>query len=163
MKIGKPTLLDLIQLAATAGEDEREQHEAVMGWPWDPERVAHDLYGRIGHKFGLVAPDGSIVAVAGWDAVLDGVWHAWMLASPEAWGEHGRTITRACRRVTDTMFRSEGARRLQTNVLESRTQACRWYEKGLLMKREGTLRGFGVNGENVALYARVKEDGYGRR
>jgi hypothetical protein len=162
MKIMRPTLIDLLQLAAQARDDERAQYEALVGEPWHAENVAHHLYGRIGHKFGLYGDDGTPIAVGGWDPVLDGVWQAWMIGSDEGWTRHWFPITRAARRVMRTLFNSDGARRLQVNVLESRVKACEWYVRGLGMTHEGTMRGFGVNGENVATFARLKEDRHGR-
>ncbi len=48
-----------------------------------------------------------------------------------------------------------GARRLQTTALADRAMACKWYERGLKMQREGVSRGYGPHGEDVVTYARL--------
>ena len=51
-----------------------------------------------------------------------------------------------------------GARRLQTGALASRTKAHEWYVRGLKMKPEGVCEGFGLGGEDMATFVRLKED-----
>lgn len=157
MNIRKPTLVDLILLCSNARQDEIEQHEAIIDPVWEPQRVAADLYNRIGHKFVLYDEGELPIVAGGWDPIFDGVWSGWLVGSEAAWGVHALSITRACRNIMDSLIQSDGARRLCINGLASRTAACDWYERGLQMTREGTMRAFGRNGEDLALYARVKE------
>ncbi len=155
MKVGNPSLLDILQLCAKAREDERRQYEALVG-PWDAEEVAAWNFRRPGVKFALYTDDFTPVCAGGWDQIAPGVWQDWMVGTDDGWCQHWRTITRESRRVIEKLFEA-GARRVQIHALASRSLACRWYEKGLGMRREGTLRGYGMNGEDVAMFARVKE------
>ncbi len=81
-----------------------------------------------------------------------------MVGSADGWCRHWRSITRESRKVVKAMFATMGARRLQIQALASRTAAAEWYERGLGFRREGMLRGYGVNGEDVAMFARLAGD-----
>lgn len=161
MKLAKPSLVDILRMTHNAREEEIEQHEALYG-PWNAEAVAADLFTKVGHKFVLLTDAGEPVVVGGWDPLIDGVWQSWMVGTAEGWEQHWRSITKFSHKVMRTMFQSCGARRLQTNGLAKRVLACKWYAEGLGMTHEGTMRGFGLNGEDLAFYSRVKEDGSGR-
>lgn len=160
MRLVQPTMLQLLTLTAQARPDEIEQYEALVAREWNVDDVANDHYNRIGVKFCLTTDDGTPVAAGGWDPIIDGVWQSWMVGTMDQWGRHWRSITKASRRVMDRLEES-GARRLQTNALASRAAACQWYVKGLKMQPEGVMRGFGMNGEDVAMFARVKEGANG--
>lgn len=156
MILAKPTLLDILQLASRARPDEIAQWEALTGNRWNVDDVAFEHYGREGIKFALVdeAADRA-VCVGGYQMVGPQVWQSWMIGTMDDWGAHWRAITRHTRRVMDDLFDS-GARRLQTSALASRSDAIHWYTKGLRLEPEGVMRGYGVNGEDVATFARIK-------
>ena len=158
MILVQPTMLHLLHLCSQARPDEIAQYEALVGRRWDIDAVAVDHYNRIGVKFALLAPDGMPIAAGGWDPIIPGVWQSWMVGTMDNWDRHWRSLTKATRHVMDVLM-DDGARRLQTNALASRTAACRWYEKGLKMRPEGVMHNFGVNGEAVAMYARTRPGG----
>lgn len=135
--------------------DEIEQYVALTGADkFDADVAAAAFMRTPGHKFTLLGPDGYPACAGGYEEVFPGVWQSWMVGSCEGW-EHGwRSITKASRWLMDALF-DMGARRLQTNALASRTRAIEWYERGLGLVREGTMRGFGAHGEDVAIFARV--------
>jgi hypothetical protein len=83
-----------------------------------------------------------------------GVWQDWMFSTPEAWSKHWRGVTKIARRVMDFMLQGE-AHRLQCVSLASRIHAHRWY-RPLGLEQEGTLRGYGVNGEDAIMFARLR-------
>lgn len=157
MKIVQPTLCDMLQLCAQARDDEREQYAAFRGLAWDAETVAVELFQKPGLKFALIQDSGDLVVMGGWDPVLEGVWQSWMVGTDAGWKAHWRSITKASRKIMDELFQNGGARRLQTNALASRAAACDWYVKGLKMEPEGIWRSFGLNGEDVASFARLNE------
>lgn len=156
MILTQPTLADLMMLSGEARPDEIEQYEAIVGRAWDRDTVAVGHYNRDGVKFLLAdAATGQPVCAGGWDPAGPDVWQSWMVGTMTNWDQHWRSITKASRLVMQRLF-DAGARRLQTNALASRVAACRWYERGLLMQREGVMRGYGVNGEDVAMFARLR-------
>ena len=158
--IAKPTVLDLLLLCNQARPDEIMQYEALVGKEWVTEEVAVDFFVRDGTKFVLLEGDKPICA-GGYDLIIPGVWHSWMVGTMENWDTHWRSITKYSRRVMDGLF-EEGARRLQTCVLAERKKACEWYVRGLKMQFEGSMRNFGSNGETMDMYARIREIGNGQ-
>lgn len=150
-------LVHLLYLCERMRPDEIEQYLALtMGKEYHPDTAAIGFANTPGIKFTLLGPDGYPAASGGYEEVLPGVWQSWMVGSTEGWETSWRGLTKATRWLMDGLFEL-GARRLQTSALASRTRALEWYERGLLMQREGTLRNFGANGEDVAMYARVME------
>ena len=63
-------------------------------------------------------------------------------------------IHRATRFVVEKLADSGLARRMQISALASRVDACEWYRR-LGFEYEGTMRGMGHDGEDVAWYGRV--------
>ena len=152
----RPTMIDILSLCSNARSDEIEQYEALIG-PWNMDDAASAFFTSDGVKFALVNDDDIAVCVGGWDHVIPGVWQSWMVGTDDYWQKYWRSITKYTLRVMEGLF-NDGARRLQTGALASRTRACEWYTRGLKMKPEGICRGFGLNGEDMATFARVKEN-----
>lgn len=159
-RLTAPTLQDLIVLCAQMRPDEIEQWKALMdpdcftaSGNFDFEKAAVVLYNLPGLKFSLFCGDDLIVAGGYFDNGL-GVYRSWMVGTMATWEKHWRSITEATNFVMECML-EDGIRRLETLALSSRTLTGRWYTKGLKMREEGVLRGYGVNGENVTVYSRV--------
>lgn len=148
-----PTLADFYMVCHRIPEDEREQAEAFTGRVYDPEATAAAYSLRDGPKWVIANDEGPII-VAGFDMVRPGVWQDWLFSVPEAWDKHWRSVTKICRRVMDAMLRAD-AHRLQCVSLASRIHAHRWY-RPLGLQLEGTLRGYGVNGEDALMFARLR-------
>ncbi len=157
MNLVRPSMHHILLLADHAPAEEIAQHEAFTGIEWDAGAVAARYYRGIGHKFALLDVANMPVAAGGWEPEGNGTWSSWMITGPDAWREHGLALTRHCRDVMDTLFHA-GARRLELQVLATRTGARDWYVKGLRMTEEGTRRQYGANGEDAVMYARVKGD-----
>jgi len=156
MILAEPTMIELLMLCSEARADEIEQYEALIG-VWDFERAAIGFYSRAGIKFSLINDEDIAVCAGGWEEVIPGVWQSWMVGTDKYWSQYWRSITKYSRRVMDELFKS-GARRLQTGALASRVGACNWYVKGLKMKPEGICQSFGLNGEDMATFVRLKEN-----
>jgi hypothetical protein len=154
MKLVKPSLHHLLYLADRAAPDEIAQYEAFVGLEWDPGDVAASLHRRPGVSFVLLGDDNLPVAAGGYTPVVNGTWESWMLVPESGW-THVKSITREARAFGDRML-AESANRLETLVLSSRATARVWYERGLGMQAEGVKRGYGANGEDAVMYARVK-------
>lgn len=148
-----PTLVDFLRVCADAPTDEREQFEAFSGEQFDAERLAAVYSLHTGPAWVVCAGDRPI-AVAGFNQLRPGVWQDWMFSTPVAWTDHWRGLTKIARRVMDFMLRTE-AHRLQCISLASRIHAHRWY-RPLGLVREGTLHGYGVNGEDAIMFARLR-------
>jgi hypothetical protein len=153
MRLVEPTLGEIMGLVAGASQDEREQYRAIFGREWDVDEVSMFFFRQPGLRFVLLDDDGTPLAAGGYTQISPGVWHDWMVGSESAWETRWRSITRACRLVMDRLF-AEGAVRLQTAALASRTKACEWYVKGLKMHYVDTVKGYAADGQDVVLYER---------
>ena len=153
-----PKLFDFLQVCHRLPSDEKEQYEAFSGEAYDPEKIAAIVSLRDGPGWVIVA-EGKPIVVAGYAMIRPGVWQDWLLSTPEAWTTHWRGVTKICRRAMDAMLRSE-AHRLQCVSLASRIHAHRWY-RPLGLVQEGVLHGYGVNGEDAIMFARLRDpDGH---
>lgn len=147
----------LMYLCDRMRPDEIAQYIALTGAKaYDADTAARGFMNTPGLKFTVLGPDGYPAASGGYEEVFPGVWQSWMVGSCDGWHTSWRSLTKGCRWLMDGLFEM-GARRLQTSALASRTQAIEWYERGLGLVREGTMRGYGVNGEDVAQFSRVRE------
>jgi len=155
MRLEQPTLMDLLMLCADMRQDEIEQYEAFVG-DWNESDAASDFYNRPGVQFVLLNEQEVPVCAGGWDPIIEGVYHAWMLGTMQYWEKYWRSITKHTKRVMDTMLKNN-ARRLQAGVLLSRTDTCDWFVRGLGMHHEGSYDNFGRKGETLAIFARLKE------
>lgn len=155
MRIEHPTMVDLLRLCADARPDERVQYKALTGLDWNVDEVATSHYAKAGLKFALVDDDGIAVSAAGLQPVIPGVWVAWMLGTTANWDSHWWSITRTTRRIMDRVMK-DGARRIEIEACADRPVLCDWYTRALGMELEGVKKGFGLNGEDMALFARVR-------
>lgn len=151
-------LLDLVHVCRNMRPDEIEQTLA-FGYAdaYDPDAVAASLFQSPGPKVTLVGADGLPVVCGGVMEVAPGVVSGWMVGTVDGWCANWRSITKGTRRFHDSLFKA-GVRRIELVALQSRKDACRWYEKGLKMHREGVRRMYGKNGENAVAYARVNHE-----
>jgi len=150
-----PNMVELLLVASRARADEKEQYKVLFGREWDKDQVANECFNRTGIKF-VFLDDKKPFCVGGWEPVIDGVWQSWMIGDMKYWETHWRTITKMCLKTMDIMFEG-GARRLQTMASVKRTKTCEWYIKGLKMSQEGIFRNFGMNGEDIAMFSKIKE------
>ena len=150
-----PNMLDMLKVVRCALSEDKEQYQAMTGKEWVFDEVANECFSKPGVKFVLLDDDKPF-CVGGWKPVIDGVWQSWMIGDMTYWQTHWRSITKLCRKTMEIMFEG-GARRLQTSATASRIKACEWYVRGLRMKQEGIFRSFGVNGEDIAMFSRIKE------
>lgn len=151
----KPTLADCFVVANDMPADEREQWEAFTGTPYSTDAGALYLANKVGPQWVLCA-DGQAVSIAGFDYIRPGVWQDYQLNTTEAYGRHWRATVRACRKGMDAMIKD--AHRLQCVSLASRVGAHRLYA-AFGLAPEGTLKGYGANGEDAIMFSRVR-NGY---
>jgi hypothetical protein len=149
------TIEDLLHICRAMREDEQEQFCLLSGHEIYDHRVAALHFANTPGIAFVLLDDGRPFCAGGYTEVAAGVWQSWMVGTDAGWEQHWRAITRHSRQVMDSLF-EHGAHRLQTNALADRALARRWYERGLGMQYEGTLRQF-VQGRDVVMYARLKE------
>jgi hypothetical protein len=148
-----PSLTDFLLVVSRLPADEREQYEAFSGRTFNAEEIAAMFALKVGPAWVLTVDEAPIV-IAGFDMLRPGVWQDWLFSTPEAWEKHWRLVTKVSRKVMDAMLQTE-AHRLQCVSLASRIHAHRWY-RPLGLELEGTLRGYGVNGEDALMFARLR-------
>jgi hypothetical protein len=64
-------------------------------------------------------------------------------------------MTKVCRGLMEDLM-NNGAHRIFTCALSSRTQAHVWYERSLKMTREGRMKGYFADGQDAIMFAMVK-------
>lgn len=149
---------DILLLCQNMRPDEIEQMQAFFDLDeYDADAAALILMNKQGPKFTLLDNNGHPVCSGGWEPVGHGIMQSWMVGTMAGWDRHWRSITKSSRWLMDTLL-DNGIRRLQTNALASRVDACRWYTDGLKMQPEGIWRKYGRQGQDVAAFARVAED-----
>lgn len=154
VRVAPPIVADWLLLARSMRPDEVAQFEAMTGRPFDPELAAQGYIAAPGIKYALIDAEGKAFAAGCFEHVRPGVVETWGIGTPEAWADHWRAITKVCRRQIDS-FLVNGAHRVQIVSLASRTAAHEWYERGLGLMREGTLRGYFSDGSDAVMHARV--------
>lgn len=145
----------IIYICDRMREDEIAQYIVLSGHTkYDPEQAALEFMSLSGPKLTIVGPDGYPAASGGYHEVFPGVWQSWMCGTQQGWETSWRSLTKGTRWLMDSLF-DRGARRLQTTALASRTKAIKWYIDGLKMEPCGTMKAFGINGEDVAMFQRI--------
>lgn len=153
-----PLLMDFVIAAINMPQDERDQLESFTGEQFDIDGVAIGNYTVNGPKW-VIRSGTTLLCVGGFGLQRRGVWRDFMLTTPAAWeAEHWYPLTRICRRVMDSMFRSGQAHRLECIVparrLASRARLEKWY-KVLGYRREAPLAGYCADGSDAVLFSRV--------
>lgn len=148
----------LVYLSGQMRMDERAQFAAVTGG-YSEDAAARFLIAtseRSGpFAVTVLRGDNLPAAAGGFEPVAPGVWQAWMVGTEEGWAEQWRALTKATRWLMDELFMA-GAHRLQTCAITSREKAMHWFEKSLGMQPEGVWHGYGLKGESIAHFARLR-------
>lgn len=150
----------LVYLAERMREDERAQFLAVTGLAeFSPDvAAAHliDIAQRSqGFAFTVLQDDNLPAAAGGFHPAGEGIWQAWMVGTGGGWAQQWRSMTKATRWVMDRILEG-GAHRLQTSALTSRVKAIEWFERSLGFKAEGVWRHYGIKGEDLAHFSRLR-------
>lgn len=161
MNIVPASLWHLNYVCEHIREDEIEQFKVMRGLDeFNPDLAAARFYNPEMPQFTVIGINRMPAVVGGYSFVAPGVWESWMVGTEQGWRENWRTITKATLKMIGQMFES-GARRLETVCLENRVKANEWHERSLHLKREGIKYNYGQNGENVVMFAAVKETWHG--
>lgn len=150
----------LMALAEAMREDEKAQLIAVMGTAgFDPDTAVQWMVNTWAESapFALtvVGSDGMPAAAGGFHPVAPGVWQAWMAGTEPGWAQQWRAMTKATRWMIDRLLETH-AHRVQASAITSRVKAIEWFERSLGMRPEGVWRGFGIRGEDIAHFSRLR-------
>lgn len=139
-------------LAENMRPDEQMHWLALSGAQrYEPDTAALGFMNTPGIRMAVLRADGVPAVAGGFTRLRGQTFEGWMVGSIDGWANRWRDITRAVRWTMREQFRS-GAHRIQIITLESRHEACEWYESALAMYKESTLVGAGAHGENLAMY-----------
>lgn len=154
MRLSRPILEDFAYLARHMRADERAQFLALSGLPeYDPDVAARAIAATPGPTWVYIV-DGLPALLGGFEPIRPGVYEGWQMSTDEGWATHWRSFTKISIRLMDSLL-ADGAHRIQTCALASRTEAHHWYER-IGMVNEGTLRGHCADGQNAVLFARTR-------
>jgi hypothetical protein len=155
-RLGMPIVEDYCHIARHMRADEIAQYLALTGLQeYVPDVAARSLVACDGQAFVMVDREGLPVLVGGFSPVRHGVFEGWLAGTEDGWAKHWRAMTKVCRRLMDDLLATD-AHRIETFALTSRTAAHEWYERGLLMSREGVMKGYFSDGQDAIVFARVK-------
>lgn len=156
-RLGVPIVEDYCHIARHMRADEIAQYLALTGLPqYVPDVAARALLSSGGQAFVLVDRAGLPVLIGGFAPVRRGVFEGWLAGTEKGWTKHWRAMTKVCRRLMDDLFAQGDAHRIETFALASRVEAHAWYERSLLMPREGVMKGYFCDGQDAIVFARVK-------
>lgn len=131
-------------------------HFEAVGTPTSERRNLEELMKSSVGAVALVQVGEShrALVVAGFLPQLPGVLRTWMLASDEAWLEHGAELTKYTYFGIGVQL-ERGARRIETICPDSHIAAKAWYPR-LGLKQESTLAKYCTDGSDAALFVRLR-------
>jgi hypothetical protein len=103
--------------------------------------------------FTALADEGPVVA-AGVSNLFGGTFEAWAYTT-DLINKYRFKIHPIVSRMFDSIFSAPSVRRVQATIAADRPDAIRWADH-LGFWREGRMEGYGPNGEDFYIYARVK-------
>ncbi|MGE8280197.1 MAG: hypothetical protein ACN6O2_07145 [Stenotrophomonas sp.] len=150
----------LMYLVQRMREDERAQFIALSGLEEFDEDAAVRWFIDAANQSGRYAvtvlnDDNTPAAAGGFQPAGAGIYQAWMVGTAEGWAGQWRSLTKATRWLIDRIFES-GTHRVQTSAITSRELAIEWFERSLGFQPEGVWRHFGIRGEDVAFFSRLR-------
>lgn len=137
--------------------DEQEHWIALSGASaYDADTAALGFMNTTGIRFAMIRSDATPAVAGGFTRIRGNTWEAWMVGTMDGWEARWRDITRGVRWAIREHFRA-GAERIQIITLESRRDACDWYERALGLEEESILKHAGAHGEDLVLYTTFRE------
>jgi len=130
----------------------------MAGVRWTEEKLAERLGDRAfvsyeKHPGYSLFCNGVFVGAGGIVVLYQGVGEAWAIAGRPLSRLHTLSFHRGITRIMDDLARDLKLRRLQAMVRASFEQSHEWVQR-LGFEREATLRRYGINGEDMTMYAR---------
>lgn len=150
----------IVYLVQHMREDERAQFIALSGLDEFNEDAAVRWFIDAAFQSGLFAitvlqDDNLPAAAGGFQPAGTGVRQAWMLGTADGWSQQWRSLTKATCWLIDRIFEGDH-HRVQTSAITSRERAIEWFERSLGFKPEGVWRHYGIRGEDIAHFSRLR-------
>lgn len=156
LRLARPLLQDYAWLAARMRACEIEHFLALSGLhEFSADAAARAFAMTSGPAFALVGEENLPIMAGGFVPERAGVFEAWLLGTDEAWDRYGHRITRVCNRQITALL-AHGAHRIHVLCLPNNTRAHAWYQRGLRMQFEGTLKGYAASGADMLIFARTR-------
>ena len=150
-----PKMLDYISIAHGMRDDEKEQFAAMSGLSeYDPDVVARCLYMQRGPSWAAANEEGRVVLISGYEDHGPGTAELWLAAPATTWDTNWVDLTRIGRKMIS--FILDTHHRVQILSLASRTKAHDWYERGLKMQYESTLKKYCADGQDAVMHVRTR-------
>jgi hypothetical protein len=142
-------LLHVLSICQDIPADEWDQI-AKMGGPLRHDALAIWAYNVAGPKWTNTDAAGKTLMVGGLIPQREGVYQSWFLATNHAWKNHAKELTVEAIELKEIIFR-DGAHRVETVCLASRSAALVWYQKvGLTF--ESTMKSYCTDGSDAVMY-----------
>ncbi len=150
----------LVYLSERMRDDEKAQFLAVTGHAeFSADAALAWALGALersqGYAVTILCDDNLPAAAGGFHPVGPGVWQSWMLGTAEGWQQQWRSMTKITCWLMAKLLEQD-AHRLQTSALTTRVKAIEWFERSLSFQPEGVARGYGINGESIANFSRLR-------
>lgn len=150
----------LMYLVQRMREDERAQFIALSGLDVFDEDAAVRWFIDAANQSGIYAvtalqEDNLPAAAGGFQPAGVGVRQAWMVGTTDGWAQQWRSFTKATLWMIDRIFETD-THRVQTSAITSRELAIEWFERSLGFQPEGVWRHYGIKGEDVAHFSRLR-------
>lgn len=149
----KPTYPMMLHITSRLRDADKREQDALR-WDSNEQALAADMLALGSPSWIACAVDPlEPVYAFGLTPVRPGVWAMWGFGT-NRWPDVALKVSRWCRRVIQPSAPKMG-HRIECYVLAEKESAHRWIERfgGVC---EGTLRGYGKNGEDFKLYAWTK-------
>lgn len=157
------TLTDILNVVCRMRTTMRGQNElkifSLVSGPMVDDRFIAQLSQFSHDTVALVANDdpGRALVVAGFISQRPGVSRTWMLATDEAWEEHGKELTVYTERGIALQLVLGRLHRVETICPDSHSMAKAWYPR-LGLEQEATLAKYCTDGSDAALFVRLRGD-----
>lgn len=153
--INETSLVDLLLVAKSMPQEERDQIGAFTGNPFNVEELAVQIYNSGGMQWtGRIIETREPIFVAGFFQVGTGIHRSFMLCGDKTFSDlYAGETTRHVAGVMDALAKNNPYIRIETICLEERELVRSWYPKiGLTF--ESVMPGYGAKGENAVMYTK---------
>ena len=150
-------MIKIVDFIAAHAEDLIEQGRQDFGVLADADTTMKPYFDTVAAQPGMaysMIEDGHLITSAGVYKVWDGVGEAWLLPSSRLLAKPRKAV-KAVRSFLDNVSEREGFRRVQATTHADFARGRRFLE-WLGFENEGVLRGYGPDGSDHIIYARIK-------
>ncbi len=158
-QLALPVVGDYAYVAAHLRADDQSEWVSLTGAAFDADGFARAMLSIQGTAYVLLDSQGLPILLGGHEPIKPGVFQGWLAGTDAGWEQHGRSISRWCRKLQDAQLAQ--CRRVQIIARADRTHAHVWYQKALGMTPEGIHRAWFADGSDAAVFSRTQGDARG--